>query len=152
MAPVVAGMGLQPSQPDHDFQAGALGLAWSWAVGAGPFQVAPVVHNGIMYLGESRQHRTGAGRRDGRSALAVPSAMDERRRLGAQMRTLSVCEDKVYIGTVEGHIVALDARIGSVRWDTPIEGPGGTRPSFSSAPIVAERRGGRRARRLPDEG
>jgi hypothetical protein len=50
--------------------------------------------------------------------------MDDRRRLTAQTRSLAITHDTVILGTVDAHLVALDARRGSVRWDTNVGGSG----------------------------
>src|SRR5262249_38801397 len=131
------GWGFSPLNQITPANVGSLGLAWSWAVGAGPFQVAPLVHNGIMYLVSPGNIVQALDAATGDLFWQYRPAMDDRRRLSAQMRTLSVWEDMIYLGTVDGHIVALDAKNGSVRWDTKIEGASGTSPSLSSAPIVA---------------
>jgi glucose dehydrogenase len=53
-------------------------------------------------------------------------------------RGVAVYGDKVYVGTLDAHLVALDRRTGRVAWDVQVEG---TRPadgySFSMAPLAA---------------
>ncbi len=134
----VNGWGYSPLTDVTEENVGNLRLEWSWAVSAGPFQLAPVVHDGVMYVaspGNIVQALDGA---TGDLLWQYRPVMDERRRQGAQMRTLSLYADTVILGTVDGHILALDATNGSVRWDTPVQGPGGSLPSFNSAPIVAD--------------
>ena len=63
--------------------------------------------------------------------------MDERRRPGAQMRSLAIYQDFIILNTVDAHIVGLDARTGEVRWDTPVM-PDFDGYGFSSGPIIAD--------------
>ena len=53
-----------------------LQLQWVWAMNEGTNQPAPIVHDGIMYINESRQHRAGAGRAQRRSHLGESHRSD----------------------------------------------------------------------------
>jgi alcohol dehydrogenase (cytochrome c) len=44
-----------------------------------------------------------------------------RHRLAAGQRGVGILDDTVYLGTVHGHLIALDARSGAVRWDVTVQ-------------------------------
>jgi alcohol dehydrogenase (cytochrome c) len=114
-----------------------LKLAWSWALEPGPSQTAPVVHDGVMYVANPGNVVHALDARTGDLHWEYRRPMDDRRRASAQMRSLAIYQDVVLLNTVDAHIVALDARSGSVRWDTPV-GAEGSSFTFTSGPLVAD--------------
>jgi alcohol dehydrogenase (cytochrome c) len=111
-----------------------LKLEWSWGMDAGASQTTPLVRNGILYIASpgnvvhALDGRTGQLRWEYRREGDDPLA---------QMRSLAIYEDLVYLNTGDGHIVGLDARTGAVRWDTEVRG-NDKQYRFTSGPIVAD--------------
>ena len=57
---------------------------------------------------------------------------------GLVNRGVAVYGDKVYVGTLDAHLVALDRRTGAMVWDTQVEGTDPAQGySFSMAPLAA---------------
>ena len=98
-----------------------LQLAWVWGLPDGSrYRTAPLERDGVLFL-------TGAG--DLVQALdAVEGTLlwEYRRKAAngeARVQSVALWEDQVLVSTNDAAMVALDARTGKVRWETPIENP-----------------------------
>ena len=89
----------------------------------GEFEVSPIVVDGTMYITEPPGTVSALDARTGRRLWSY------RRELPKDLRTLgfgrvnrgvAVLGDTVYAGTLDAHLVALDARSGALRWDAPV--------------------------------
>ena len=65
------GWGYSPLDQINRQNVGQLQLAWSWAMQPGNQQATPLVHDGVMYLANPGQHRSGVERRHRRSPVGV---------------------------------------------------------------------------------
>ena len=65
--------GYSPLDEINSDNVGDLRVAWSWSLPPGSAEVAPLVHDGVMFVARPRRHCPGAGCGDGRHALAVLS-------------------------------------------------------------------------------
>ena len=115
-----------------------LELAWVWGMEDGiRGQPTPIVRDGIMYLPNW-----------GNVVQALDAASGDllweyRRDFGpdgpygrGRSRTLAIWEDMIFMATSDAYLLALDARTGAVRWETPLAEPG-NRHENSSGPIIA---------------
>jgi alcohol dehydrogenase (cytochrome c) len=97
---------------------------WLYQVGSrGELEVSPIVVDGIMYLTEPPIGVTALDVRTGRPLWTWqrPAPKDLRTiGYGRVNRGVAVLDDTVFIGTLDCHLVALDARSGAVRWDTVV--------------------------------
>ncbi|MBM89073.1 MAG: alcohol dehydrogenase [Gammaproteobacteria bacterium] len=114
-----------------------LSLAWVWGMEPGRSQPGPLVRNGIIYVPNFGNVIQALDGRDGTLLWEYQRIFPEGSRQGGQLRTLAMWEDMIYVATSDAHLVALDARTGSVRWDIEIadESLG---YSNTSGPIVAD--------------
>ena len=113
-----------------------LRLAWSWAMNdAGSNQPMPLVHNGVMYLGNTANMMQALDAATGDLIWENQVGPNSIRGFGA-VRNIAIYHDKVFMATNDGRLVAFDARNGKVAWDVAIADPklGFTN---SSGPIVA---------------
>ena len=113
-----------------------LRLAWSWAMNdAGSNQPMPLVHNGIMYLGNTANMMQALDAATGDLIWENQVGPNSIRGFGA-VRNTAIYGDKVYMATNDARLVAFNARTGKVDWDIAIQPP---RAGFtnSSGPIVA---------------
>jgi len=137
-----------------------LQLAWSWAMDdTGANEATPLVYDGIMYLPNPRgviqaldastgdliwQYRpqiarpattppAGGGEQTAIPRLAQGSAAAGDGR-GIQ-RNVAIYGDKVFATTGDAHIVALDARTGTLVWNTQVANPQ-LGYEYTSGPIV----------------
>ena len=131
------GWGYSPLDQIDRSNVGDLQLAWSWGLEAGISQTTPIVHDGIMYLANPGNVVQALDARTGDFIWEHRREMDERRRPGAQLRSLALYLDLVILNTVDAHIVGLDARTGEVRWDTTVM-PDHDGYGFSSGPVIAD--------------
>ena len=83
------------------------------------FQATPIVVGGVMYLSLPFNHVVALDARDGHQLWRY----EHKRREGSIMccgpanRGVAVGYGKVFIGTVDARLIALDARTGKVLWD-----------------------------------
>jgi alcohol dehydrogenase (cytochrome c) len=137
-----------------------LQLAWSWAMDdTGANEATPLVYDGIMYLPNPRgviqaldastgdliwQYRpqiarpattppAGGGEQTAIPRLAQGSAAAGDGR-GIQ-RNVAIYGDRVFATTGDAHIVALDARTGTLVWNTQVANPQ-LGYEYTSGPIV----------------
>ena len=113
-----------------------LRLAWSWAMNdAGANQPMPLVHNGIMYLGNTGHMMQAFDAATGDLIWENQINPNSIRGFGA-VRNTAIYGDKVYMATNDGRLVAFNAITGTVAWDVAIVDP---KAGFtnSSGPIVA---------------
>jgi alcohol dehydrogenase (cytochrome c) len=129
--------GYSPLEQINKNNVNDLSLAWVWGMENGRSQPAPLVRNGIIYIPNFGNIIQALDGRDGTLLWEYQRLFPEDCRQGANLRTLAMWEDLVFVATTDAHLVALDARTGEVRWDSEIadERLG---YSNSSGPIVAD--------------
>jgi len=97
-------------------------LAPSWSYKSGitnTFQATPIVEDGVIYLSLPFDHVVALDARNGSELWRY----EHQRRKGSVMccgpanRGVAVGYGKVFIGTVDARLVALDAKTGKVIWD-----------------------------------
>ena len=98
---------------------GSLQLAWKYKTGVvNAFEASPVVVNGTMYVSTPLNHvvaldaRTGAKKWEYAPTLSVTVHC-----CGPVNRGVAVYGDRVYMGRLDGHLVALDAGNGKEVWN-----------------------------------
>jgi len=118
----------------------ASGLVPKWAyqtMAGGKFETTPLVADGVLY-GTGQDDRAYAlDARSGRPIWQYQRALpaDIRPCCGRVNRGLAILGDKVFLGTLDAHVIALDAKIGNVVWDvTSVDYRGGY--SFTLAPLA----------------
>jgi alcohol dehydrogenase (cytochrome c) len=101
-----------------------LRLAWSWAMteGGGANQPMPLVHDGIMYLANTRNVLQAIDAATGVLIWENHIGPEETIGRGAH-RNISIYGNNVYFTTSDARLVALDARTGEVVWTTVIADP-----------------------------
>jgi alcohol dehydrogenase (cytochrome c) len=85
-------------------------------------ETSPIVVDGVMYVSEP-DSVTALDARTGRALWSWRHPLPrEVRTLGFSRvnRGVAVLNDTVYAGTIDAHLVALDARSGAVRWETVV--------------------------------
>jgi alcohol dehydrogenase (cytochrome c) len=101
-----------------------LGVAWTLALPPSANETAPVVHDGVLFIASGNTVEA-VNASDGsilwQYIRALPEALHNGR--DARMRGLAIYADKLYAPTADGHIVALDAKTGDLRWDHAVVTP-----------------------------
>ena len=97
-----------------------LSPAWSFNSGVtATFQATPIVVDGVMYLSLPFNHVAALDARTGKELWRY---QHQRRKnsvmcCGPANRGVAVSEGKVFIGTVDARLIALNAKTGAVLWD-----------------------------------
>jgi len=116
---------------------GHLQLAWSWGMEEGTSQQAPIVHDGILFLSNPGNVVQALDATDGTPLWEYRRQFPGGRGGGVQLRSLAIWQDLVFVATGDASMVALDARTGTVRWETQIGDPE-KGYSNTTGPIVAD--------------
>src|SRR6185295_1268509 len=97
---------------------------WIYQVGnREEFETSPIVADGIMYITETPMAVSALDVRTGRRLWnwqrPIPRDL-KTLGFGPNNRGIAILDDTVFVGTLDSHLTALDARSGAVRWDTVV--------------------------------
>ena len=97
--------------------------SWSFQTGTPDgLESAPLFVNGVLYLTTSWDHVFAIDARTGTELWHYRRALPEKLRYccGPVNRGVAILGDTLYLGTLDAHLVALNARDGRVRWDVEV--------------------------------
>lgn len=97
-----------------------LALAWKFKTGiSASFQSTPIVTNGVMYISLPYNHVLALDAKTGKQLWRYEHQRRKDWKLccGPANRGVAVGYGKVFIGTVDARLIALNARTGKVEWD-----------------------------------
>jgi quinohemoprotein ethanol dehydrogenase len=131
---------------------GQLGLVWSHDIDVMPSaQTAPVAVDGVLYFGAGHSviHALDAktGKELWRYDPEAPQKAGEKLRSAWGIRGIAYGEGRIYTGTVDGRLIALDAKTGALLWSSLtieandgryISGP----PTFFNGKVIIGHGGG----------
>ena len=125
-----------------DANAGKLGLAWYYDLDTSRGQEAtPIVVDGVMYVSTAWSKVKALDARSGALLWAYDPKVDGS--WGAKAccdvvnRGVAVWKGKVYVGTLDGRLIALDAKTGNVAWSQQTTDP--SKPqTITGAPRVVK--------------
>lgn len=111
-----------------------LAMAWSLGLASGANQIAPLVHDGVLFLASGKEV-IAADAASGDllwryTRPATPSAGTR-----SQPRSVALYGMRLFVPTIDGHMLALDAKTGALLWDHAIAGAEGGQ--IVAGPIVA---------------
>ena len=88
-------------------------------------ETAPIVINGVMYLTTSYNHVYAIDAATGKEFWHYKHKMGPITTFccGPNNRGVAICDDRLFMGTLDAKLVALDAKTGSVLWETQIADP-----------------------------
>ncbi len=102
-----------------------LKTAWVYQIRhAGIIETSPLVNDGVMYLTEPPSTVTALDVHTGRPLWTwSPEIPRDVVVIGSPPvnRGVALLDDMVFVGTIHGHLVALDSKTGIVRWDVIVE-------------------------------
>ncbi|MCY4587617.1 MAG: PQQ-dependent dehydrogenase, methanol/ethanol family [Bryobacterales bacterium] len=97
---------------------------WVYQVeGSGEIETTPLVADGVMYVTELEARVTALDVRTGRPLWTYQHAMPEgvlNIGFGRTNRGGALLDETFYFGTLDAHLVALDAKSGALRWKTKV--------------------------------
>jgi alcohol dehydrogenase (cytochrome c) len=102
-------------------------------------ETTPLVVDGVMYLSEPPSNVVALDAETGRPYWRYRRSLTSKINVccGQVNRGVAVAGDRVFVGTVDGHLVALNARTGAVLWDIPVaESKNGY--SITGAPLIVK--------------
>jgi alcohol dehydrogenase (cytochrome c) len=98
----------------------SLAAKWVYQIGAtGKIETSPLVVDGILYATAQDDRAFALDARSGRPIwmYQYPVPTDIRPCCGHVNRGLAILGDKVFMGTLDAHVIALDAKAGSLVWN-----------------------------------
>ncbi|MGE0822865.1 MAG: pyrroloquinoline quinone-dependent dehydrogenase [Candidatus Binatia bacterium] len=101
-----------------------LQVAWMFQTGIpGQLEAAPIIADGILYLVASYNHVYALDAVTGDPLWKYDHPLPEDLRLccGPTNRGVAIAGDKVFMATLDAHMVALDRRTGKVVWNTEMD-------------------------------
>ena len=103
------------------------------------FETTPVVLDGVMYITGNNNHAWALDARTGQSIWHYQRKLPEMLRVccGMVNRGPAILGDKLYMGTLDAHLVALNRMTGAVLWDSTVEEPKNGY-SVTLAPLVVK--------------
>ncbi|HWC95716.1 MAG TPA: PQQ-binding-like beta-propeller repeat protein [Candidatus Sulfopaludibacter sp.] len=112
-----------------------LRVAWTWTLSPGSNEATPIVHDGVMFLHSPGDKLEALDAATGdllwQYARLLPPGVN-----AGNKRAISIYGNKVYMGTSDVHVVALDVKTGRVIWDQPLTEERGF--GLSGGPLVAK--------------
>ncbi len=118
-----AGHRYSPLTQINDQNVTRLKPAWVYQVNSlQKFETTPIVVDGIMFISEPPSNVTAIDTRTGRALWKYRRVLPDDLRVccGQVNRGVAVMGDLVYFGTLDSHLLALDAKTGAIRWDTVV--------------------------------
>lgn len=98
-----------------------LRLAWSWTLEEGRQEATPLVHDGVMFLVQACDVVEALDARDGtRLWIYRREQVDHPAVYACANRNAALHGHRLYLGTHDAHLVALDVRTGEVVWDEAV--------------------------------
>jgi len=98
--------------------------AWAWALPVSRNEIAPLVHDGIIFIKSANTIQAldgGTGDLLWQYVRPLPASLHDGS--SAIVRNLAIYQDMLFAPTADGHIVALNVKTGAVVWDQPVLGP-----------------------------
>ncbi len=112
-----------PLQQINDSNVGKLGLAWALPLDADHgLEATPLVVDGVMYTSSAWSIVYAVSASTGEMLWKfdpkIPRELLGRSCCGPPNRGVAVWEGKVFVGALDGRLIALDANTGKVAWET----------------------------------
>jgi alcohol dehydrogenase (cytochrome c) len=112
-----------------------LRVAWTWSLPPGSNESVPLMHDGVLFAFGFGDQLQALDARTGDLLWHYTHSLEEGARPNHK-RGIALYGNKVYMGTSDAHLVALDARTGKPVWDTKIA-DFKRRESISAGPLIA---------------
>jgi alcohol dehydrogenase (cytochrome c) len=103
---------------------GTLRGAWAYQLGGSRNETSPIVVDGLMFVTGPLNDATALDARTGRVVWRYRRRVPDDVHSSCTVMTnrgLAVLGDRLYMGTLDTHLVALDAKTGGKIWDVPVD-------------------------------
>ncbi|MGC4253010.1 MAG: PQQ-binding-like beta-propeller repeat protein [Sphingobium sp.] len=135
------GWGFSPLDQVKTGNVKGLRMVWSRILPAGWQQSTPIVHNGVIFIGSSKDVIQAIDANSGNLIWEykhkLPKDMTSYNTLGQNKRSVALYGDKLYFLSWDNHVIALDAKTGAKVWETD-RGDGEKGASNTNGPIVVD--------------
>ena len=141
-------LGYSPLKQINKRNVRELRTAWSWSLPISQNEITPLVHDGVMFIESGATVQAlDAATGDLLWQYIRPLADDLENGRTSRVKTLAIYEDKLYVPTADGHLIALDVKTGKLVWDqeiiTAAEGamngqPEGVALHLTGGPIIVK--------------
>lgn len=130
-------LGFSPLKQIDRTNVAGLRLAWTYTLAAGPNEVTPIAHGGVLFAQSYGDHvhafdaATGdiLWQYDYKRPKDVPPNLE---------RAIALYEDKLLVPTSDAHVIALNVRNGELMWDAAVGEPGLLGHRVAGGPLVAK--------------
>ena len=99
-----------------------LRVAWSWSLPPGSSESTPLVHDGVMFVQGANDKVQALDARTGDLLWQYERRLPEGV-AGSFKRGLALHGNRLYMGTSDVHVIALDVKTGAVAWDQVVGDP-----------------------------
>ncbi|HEV8396292.1 MAG TPA: PQQ-binding-like beta-propeller repeat protein [Vicinamibacterales bacterium] len=99
-----------------------LRVAWSWSLPPGSSESTPLVHDGVMFVQGANDKVQALDARTGDLLWQYERRLPEGV-AGSFKRGLALHGNRLYMGTSDVHVIALDVKTGTVVWDQVVGDP-----------------------------
>src|SRR6185295_11850496 len=101
----------------------SLAAQWSYQFGAGSVESVPLVVDGLMFVTGPQNNAAALDARTGRPIWRYTRPLPNVAAHCTVManRGLAILGDRLFLGTLDSHLVSLDAKTGAVVWDVAVE-------------------------------
>jgi alcohol dehydrogenase (cytochrome c) len=127
--------GFSPLKQIDKTNVGRLRVAWTWSLPPGSNESVPLEHDGVLFAFAFGDKLQALDARTGDLLWTYAHPLEQ----GASpnhKRGIALYGDKVYMGTSDAHVIAVNAKTGELVWDTDIA-DFRRRESVSAGPLVA---------------
>src|SRR5262245_978385 len=113
-----------------------LRVAWSLTLPAGPNEATPLVHDGVVFVHSYNDNVQALDAITGDELWHYARKLPENVRPTVK-RNMALYSNKLFVGTSDLHVVALDIKTGNTVWDQPLANPGDGW-NLTGGPLVAK--------------
>ncbi len=111
-------------------------IAWGWALGNGPNEATPLVHDGVMFLYSFDDTIQALDAKTGDFLWQYTRQSKTDLPFLRTRKSIAIYGTRLYTLTSDGHLVAINAKTGQTAWDIVPE-PASTHFWFTSGPLIA---------------
>jgi alcohol dehydrogenase (cytochrome c) len=115
-----------------------MNVAWSWSLAIGPNEIEPLVHEGVMFVNSGTDVQA-LDAESGDLLWAYRRKIPEQYAgsISGIHRNMALYGTNLFISTNDRHVVALDAKTGTVVWDKSVVPDYQPTVVLSAGPIIA---------------
>lgn len=138
--------GFSPLRQINRSNVARLRTAWAWSLPVSQNEITPLVHDGVMFV-ESGATVQALDATNGDLLWQYVREVDEASIRASRVKALAIAQDRLFVPTPDGHMIALDVRSGALIWDHEVipaaladrhGGADGVPLHLDGGPIVAD--------------